>query len=633
MKKITDLLIMICCFLLLTACGSQDGASGADGDAGTPAEVTGESLTLSSSLQQGEQLSQQGEISIYADVTNDEGLPVEDGFPVFFESSNGRITERANTVGGRATATFRAINQGGNVTINASDGLLLVDLTDELVLTVASGPAVQIVTESITPNQIGLRGSGQNEIATFNFSVTDGTGGPVQDGQIVNFSLESPTGGAEFISAESVSTVDGAVSVSLISGTVPGVATVTATTESEFGTITSQARITMGNSKADQLHLGFAVERRNIPGLITFGLTDQITAFIADRYSNPVSIDTPVFFASECGIVSLTDEAGEATNLINRFGQATATAVTGAPTAELCRYIYYTEGQESYTDSNGNGRYDVGEPHTDVGEPYIDANDSGTFDANELYFDLDENGVYTDVDGVWQGDTFVWTSTKIRWSAQTDTPQIEPSSFSLTRGVPKTFTVTATDVNGNPMPSGTTITVSPEEGTCEAVTLSGQVAGDGLVLPDAVNNQTEFSVTAFATAESTAGPCNLIVEVAGAEEDLNGTVSTTATGEILVSDGDGGGSDGGEIASFTGQGSDVKGPFTISEIGTYRFNMAVEGDGFASFDLNNEFGEREDGLSFVSGDSQAVDSVRLNPGRYFIEVDGTGSWSIDVSRL
>jgi len=631
--------IILCVNLLLVsmlcACGGDGGSSssGTTPDDNNDAPITGASLTLSSSLDSGELLAKQGEATIYAEVTGSDGLPSPDGVAVRFSASSGTITNSSSTVGGTATANYKSTNIGGNVTISASVDRFPEDaLYDEYNLTVASGPAVQIITENIEPTSLGLRGSGTNEVGTFTFKVTDGTGGPVQDGQEVRFSLESPTGGAEFLSDPIATTVDGIVTISLISGNVSGVATVTATTESEVGTITTQARITIGNNEPDQRHLTFAADRLNIPGLIYAGIENEITAYVADRYSNPVPADTPVYFAGECGTVALTDAEGIATNTTNVYGQATATAITGNPTDQLCRYIFWTEGQEAYTDSNGNGRYDEGESHEDVSEPFIDANDNGIYDPDETYFDLDQNGTFTGVDDVWQGNTFVWTSANIRWSGEVAQPTVAPNTFSIAQGTSQDFTFSATDVLNGPLPGGTTINV-----TSECLTLTGEGTGeDGLVLPDAVNGPTEFNFSATAATDAELGPCTIDITVTGTEEDGNGTETTIINGEIKAGTGDTDGDSSNSIASFSGTGSDVTPKFTIEETGNYLFKMTHSGEDYSSssFDLKDEFGNTEDYLDFASTVSpQAASDVKLDPGIYYISVDSNGSWTVTVTKF
>ncbi len=167
----------------------------------------------------------------------------------------------------------------------------------------------------------------------------------------------------------------------------------------------------MGYGRPDQLHLGIAFESSNVAGLVELGLLNGITAQIADRYSEPIPANNPVYFASGCGTMALTDANGIATNLTNQFGQAKATHITGAPypmpSDYICPVLIWTEGEEAWVDSNANGFYDNGEPHQPIGEPFLDLNDNGRYDSNETYFDLDGNGIYTEADNVWDADTFV----------------------------------------------------------------------------------------------------------------------------------------------------------------------------------------------------------------------------------
>ena len=609
MRKVISLM-MVLGVLFLVSCGS-----GGSGEGGGSA-IVGASLTLSSSLSIDEAVSKQGEISIFADVTDDQGLAAADGTPVYFSASAGSVTSQASTISGRATATYRATIYGGSVVINAgtensADGGIQ-GLVDEYGLTVASGPAVQIALVSVTPTQLGLRGSGENEVGTFVFSVTDGVGGPVQDGQVVSFRLDAPTGGAEFVSDSSVSTVGGQVSVSLVSGTVAGVATVTASTVSDVGTIATEARITMGSSQPDQLHLGLAAGRLNIPGLIYNNLEDTITATVGDRYSNPVPAGTPVYFAGECGVVALTDIDGVATNTTNQFGQATATTITGDPRDELCRYIYWTEGQEAYIDSNGNGMYDLGEPHTDQGEPFIDADDDGLYDNDETYFDLDGNGRYTDVDNVWQGDTFVWRSMNVRWSANVAAPQIFANDFRLFYGDPLEVEFSATDTNGNPLPSGTTIAVSsdcPGVGNFETITL-----------PDAVNNQTDFSVVMSLSEEPAAGdygPCSLTVDVTGTADDGNGDDTASVFGDVVE-----------KIAQYSGE-DDYNTPlFNIGAARNVEFRMYYYGSDNYKVVLKASDGTEIEEL--VNGTAGQLEERYLPAGDYYLSIETAGAWAVDV---
>jgi len=524
-------------FLFVGGCGTQDGVGTTQTSSGTVVDATGSTITLSSSLGTNELLAQRGTATITAYVTNSVGEPA-DGYEVTFWAENGVITEKASTVAGFATATYFAGTAGGRVSIKAGtfafissvDGTLESSgVEDEIIINVASGPAAAFQIVSIEPQRLGLRGSGSNEVATLTFSLTDTAGNPVADGQVVNFSLHAPTGGAEFISASSASTIDGEVFVLMGSGDVAGVATVTASTESELGTIATEARVTMGYSKPDQNHISIAAETLNVPGLVRFGIENKITAYIADRFSNPVPAGTPVFFASECGIMALEDSSGVASNLTNNFGIATATSITAQPASSLCRMLVWTEGEEAYTDSNGNGVYDEGEPHEGIGEPFIDANDNEIFDSSELYFDLDNNGAYTSADNGWDADTFVWTSQNVRWSGRTAAPTISPASVEIAAGDTQEFTITVADVNGNPLPAGSKLSVSGcfVGGGLEAGPLSGDT---DITMIDSVfpgSGTTQFTVRL--PYRSTSNPADYICQLeATVTSEINGTRTSSA---------------------------------------------------------------------------------------------------------
>ncbi len=50
-------------------------------------------------------------------------------------------------------------------------------------------------------------------------------------------------------------------------------------------------------------------------------------------------------------------------------------------------------GEESFTDTNGNGYWDPGEPFVHLGEPYSDNNENGAHDSSEYFLDFNQNGV------------------------------------------------------------------------------------------------------------------------------------------------------------------------------------------------------------------------------------------------
>lgn len=422
----------------------------------------------------------------------------ESNFIVELKDSLGAVTELlVNEIGSFTGKKDVSLPPGDYHLSIQADGAWSVEITGFITESITAGsgdlPSIEIL--SITPSRLGLKGSGSNEIANIKFAVNG-----VPDGAIVYFNLDSPTGGAEIISATTALVTDGEVSVDIASGTVAGVATVTATTETASGDVTAKARVTIGGSGSpDQKHIGISAETLNIPGLIEFGIENQITAYVADRFSNPVPEGTPVYFASECGIMALEDAEGVATNLTSNFGIASATSITAAPTSDgLCRMLIWTEGEEAFTDTNGNGVYDTGEPHEGVGEPYIDANDNGSYDGNELYFDLDGDGKYTTADTTWDADTFVWTSMNVRWSSNVLEPIISPSELRLNQGSEQAFVVTVTDENGGPLPAGAKVGIEMAQVTSTESGTTTEFVTKEFDIRDAVYpgpGITEFTIT------------------------------------------------------------------------------------------------------------------------------------------
>ncbi len=516
-------------FFILAMVGCGDGDSSDDttvpGDPSVPTDPSVPAVTsniaLATSLPTGDTLAQGGTTTITATVYNDDGNFVADGTQVAFTKTAGIITGSVPTVSGKATATYNAASAGGDVTITAAVG----DVSSQITLTVASGSAAWIELVSITPNRLGLKGTGLNEVGSILFNVKDAGGNAVADGTQVDFSLDSPTGGGEYVSPSTALTVGGEVAVSLVSGVVGGVATVTATTNAGTIPVSTEARVTMGYGKPDQLHLSIFYDKLNVPGLIEFNVPNTISAAVADRYSNPVPAGTPVYFASECGIVSLDNNLTDATG-VTSVGWITANPVA---TDGYCTSIIWTEGEEAYIDTNGNGAYDLGEPHTPIGEPFIDANENGSYDlATETYFDLDENGIYTGPDAVWDADTFVWVDGTTRYSDYTAAPVISPATFNVTTGGFQDFDITIADVNGGPLPAGSSATVSTN---CSSSSLAGDT---DITIEDAVNpgpETTYFSVrlSSTDTVSGNGAPCSLTVVVTATP---NGTRSTTINGNL-----------------------------------------------------------------------------------------------------
>lgn len=302
---------------------------------------------------------------------------------------------------------------------------------------------------SAEPTVIAVKGSGGDETSIITFKVTDATGAPIADGTRVSFTLVGP-GGGETVTPSIVGTIGGNAVTTLQSGTKAGPVTIIATATLDPGPppiviSSSSTNVSIGGGVPNHTHLSVATTTFNLPGLSCYGEKGTITAFVADRFGNPVPENTTVSFFTEAGAIV-------SSGLTNEFGQAVADIITQGPAPRnvkpasyyeyetfdafgnpqperfwnddlftpkivrnprdgLLTIIVMTLGEEGYEDANGNGLHDAGENFTDLSEPFLDTNDNGKRDAAEPYTDSDGDGRYdpperyldAGVDGIFSG--------------------------------------------------------------------------------------------------------------------------------------------------------------------------------------------------------------------------------------
>ena len=223
--------------------------------------------------------------------------------------SNGQVTVQytAGTTAGadtvRAQATSTSVAGSASITITAPSG---VASSPPLV----AGPVNSLILRTISNTAIGVRGSGTNETSNLTFEARDSNGN-LASGTAVSFTLDGGgLGGGESLNPLRVTPVNGQVTTTLKSGTKAGSVKVLAFIDAngnglpDATEIVSQAIsvvITGGPPWGENLSV--AVLPLNIAGLVTFGLTDTITTFLSDRFSNPVPDGTAVsFFSNFAGI-------------------------------------------------------------------------------------------------------------------------------------------------------------------------------------------------------------------------------------------------------------------------------------------------------------------------------------------
>lgn len=86
------------------------------------------------------------------------------------------------------------------------------------------------------------------------------------------------------------------------------------------------------------------------------------------------------------------------------------------PRDNLVTMIAVMDGEEGFTDTNGNGTFDVGESFVDLTEPFVDSNDNGTWDADEQMIDVNGNRQWDGKNNRWDGKTKLWVMERVLWT-------------------------------------------------------------------------------------------------------------------------------------------------------------------------------------------------------------------------
>jgi hypothetical protein len=200
----------------------------------------------------------------------------------------------------------------------------------------------------------------------------------------------------------------------------------------------------------------------------------------SDRLGNPVPDGTAINFITEgAQITPASCTTTKGTCSVN-FTSAASRPANGRVTI-----LAYAIGEKSFVDANSNNRYDLtpapGETFYDLGDPYIDANENGQWDAGEFYIPSTTSGSspcltqpgggalpvanYWNVPSRENTCTGTWGQNYVRRSAvivlSGSYAYITPTTVvDMASSCSRSFNLTLTDVNGNPMPAGTTVGIA-----------------------------------------------------------------------------------------------------------------------------------------------------------------------------
>ncbi|HEX6550308.1 MAG TPA: hypothetical protein VF117_06515, partial [Gammaproteobacteria bacterium] len=141
--------------------------------------------------------------------------------------------------------------------------------------------------------------------------------------------------------------------------------------------------------------------------------------------------------------------------------------------------VYAAPGEEGFNDINGDGVFDAGDTFTDQGEIFAGA--SSSYQSGDNYFDFNQDGVYTPANGKWDGVNCQDTSRC--GNSQTavggficlvmaGSDAIMTASTTSVTASPTNVNYSISDVFGNTLPKGTTITLVSSNLTNASATMT-----------------------------------------------------------------------------------------------------------------------------------------------------------------
>ena len=296
----------------------------------------------------------------------------------------------------------------------------------------------------------------------------------------IQFALTQMPGGSATISSDTVSTdALGVATVALSAGTLAQAVLVRAQV---LGTAiySEQVSVAIHGGPPNAAHLSFAVEKVNVPGLVEFGIIDRVTAFVGDRYGNPVAPGNVVYFTTTGGIIQGSSSTDD-------HGRAAVDLVTAAPLPN-----------------------DV--PARSRTAPAWPASASRRLDENRT--------------------PIVRSGLAVMFSGHTELSVSPTTSFDIPAGGAQDFVVTVRDIeHHNPLTGGTTVSFSASAGTVGG--------GSSFTLPDTRDprfTSFTFRLENNATGLVIVGPDRHRVALGGANERRDAArIAVASAGAIEAS--------------------------------------------------------------------------------------------------
>ena len=406
----------------------------------------------------------------------------------------------------------------------------------------ASGAAAVTTSVNVTPAQAAnllfdstsqvtiftSRATSGVKQATLKFKVVDANGAALAS-QAVDLSLSTTAvdAGVTFAggttSVQRVSTDNsGLAAVTVSAGALPTPVVVTASLVSNPSVVASSLTLAVTSGVPTQLAASLAAEPLSLEAANTDGVTSNITFRIADRQGNPVPPSTAVTLVTSHGLI-------QGSCVLNSLSACSVTYVSqGArPSNGRVVVLAYLDGEESFVDANGNNVYDNNEVFADTGTVFRDDDEDGVHVSTEQLYPGGQVGgiACTHTIPNTPAPLSVANTCNNKWDdsirVRKQLTLVMATSQAMVNLIASTSTklnFTVSDLNGNSMADGTTVSAAPVATTCNIISPPG-------LQPTTIKNSTYKSVHSLPL--SGCSGTKIMVTVTS----LNGT-STLA--EILV---------------------------------------------------------------------------------------------------
>ncbi|MFW2176863.1 MULTISPECIES: hypothetical protein [unclassified Moraxella] len=321
-------------------------------------------------------------------ITKDANGTVQPNIPITFTASCGTFTNTSATsnTSGEVSTTYKAIDANGNLCTGGSAKITAsttTGTTKSATVTIASIQASSVVYTSTGEVKLGASNSGSSSSGQIEFTVY-ANGKPAANQEVIVSRVYAPND-FSFISLGNnqpktlKSDSEGKISVTLYPGALPGPVELKATLVADANVTALSKDVSVATGRATQNGMSVSLGKNTL-AIGVDGDSTSVKVMLVDRVGNAVPDGTVVSFVSEGGKIT--------PNCSTKNGECEVTFTTQNPRSDgRLSVVAYVEGDKSYIDSNGNNKFDIGEPlQNNIGSFYRDDNENGQHDFGEYVY-------------------------------------------------------------------------------------------------------------------------------------------------------------------------------------------------------------------------------------------------------